>query len=284
MSPEYDLLEFDGVSYTYPCNRRPTIDNLTLKIQPHRRHAAIGRNGCGKTTFFRLANGLYRPQKGVIRWQGKPLKYDRKFLNQLRQQVGLVFQNPEQQLVATTVEEDISYGLCNLGLSESEIARRVRQALLDFDLVNLSDAPINYLSLGQKKRVSIADVMVLPPQLLFLDEPTAYLDPYQVRNFHTLLNRIQEMGTTVVLATHNLDFVEAWADWIFVIDGGRVALEGTPETVFSQRQKLQDLGLGVPLVFDVMNGLREDEAIALSPEQLRRIRHHICRRSWHGDG
>ncbi|MEB3882407.1 ABC transporter ATP-binding protein [Lyngbya sp. CCY1209] len=284
MSPEYNLLEFDGVSYTYPCNQRPTLQDFTLDIQSHRRHAAIGRNGCGKTTFFRLANGLYRPQKGVIRWRGKPLKYDRTSLNQLRQQVGLVFQNPEQQLVATTVEEDISYGLCNLGLSESEIARRVGQTLRDFDLMSLADAPINYLSLGQKKRVSIADVMVLQPQLLFLDEPTAYLDPYQVRNFHTLLNRIQEMGTTVVLATHNLDFVEAWADWVFVIDGGRVALEGTPETVFNQIQKLRDLGLGVPLVFDVMNGLMEDEAIALSPEQLRGIRHHIRRRSWHGEG
>ena len=284
MSPEFSLLEFDGVSYTYPCNQRPTLRNFTLNIQPHRRYVAIGRNGCGKTTFFRLANGLYRPQKGVIRWQGKPLKYDRTFLNQLRQQVGLVFQNPEQQLVATTVEEDISYGLCNLGLSESEIARRVQQTLLDFDLMNLADAPINYLSLGQKKRVSIADVMVLQPQLLFLDEPTAYLDPHQVRNFKNLLNQIQEMGTTVVLATHNLDFVEAWADWIFVIDEGRVVLEGTPEIVFNQTQKLRDLGLGVPLVFDVMNGLMEDEAIALSPEQLRGIRHHIRRRSWHWDG
>ncbi|MGC9524941.1 MAG: energy-coupling factor ABC transporter ATP-binding protein [Limnospira sp.] len=281
MSPEFDLLEFEGISYTYPCNQRPTLDHLNLKIRPHRRHAAIGCNGCGKTTFFRLANGLYRPQKGVIRWRGKPLKYDRKSLNQLRQQVGLVFQNPEQQLVATTVEEDISYGLCNLGLSESEIARRVRQTLFDFDLLDLADAPINYLSLGQKKRVSIADVMVLQPQLLFLDEPTAYLDPHQVRNFNSVLNCIQEMGTTVVLATHNLDFVEAWADWVFVMDGGRVVLEGTPETVFNQIQKLRDLGLGVPLVFDVMNGLMEDEAIALSPEQLRGIRHHIRRRSWH---
>lgn len=279
MSSEFKLLEFQDVEYIYPCSQHPTIKNLTLKIGLYKRYAVIGRNGCGKTTLFRLANGLYRPQGGVICWRGEPLRYERQWLNKLRQNVGLVFQNPEQQLVATTVEEDISYGLFNLGLSESKIAQRVQQVLFDFDLVSLADAPINYLSLGQKKRVSIADIMVLEPQLLFLDEPTAYLDPYQVINFYCLLNHIQQQGTTLVLATHNLDFVEAWADWVFVIDGGRLALEGTPEQVFSQGQKLQDLGLGTPLVFDLINGLQEQK-IAFSPEQLNQIRRQIRYHNW----
>ncbi len=279
MSSEVDLLRFDNVEYIYPCSQHPAVQNLSLTIPKNKRCALIGRNGCGKTTLFRLANGLFRPQRGVIHWQGKPLQYNRKSLNQLRHQVGLVFQNPEQQLVATTVAEDISYGLCNLGLPDSEIAQRVQQALLDFDLINLANAPINYLSLGQKKRVSIADVMVLQPQLLLLDEPTAYLDPGQVRNFRVTLDKIQNAGTTVVLATHNLDFVEAWAEWVIVMDAGQVVLTGTPETVFTQTQKMGDLGLGVPLVLKflqrIQDELKLDDLTPLSVDQLQKIRQNL---------
>ena len=279
MSPESEIIRFQDVEYTYPCSQRSAVQNLTLRIPQHKRCAVIGRNGCGKTTLFRLANGLYRPKRGIIEWRGKPLKYDQKSLNQLRQQVGLVFQNPEQQLVATTVEEDISYGLCNLGLPESEIAQRVQQALLDFDLLSLADAPINYLSLGQKKRVSIADVMVLQPQLLLLDEPTAYLDPKQVQNFRQTLEKVYSRGTTILLATHNLDFVEAWADWVFVMDSGEIVLEGTPETVFSQSQQIQELGLGVPLIVTALNAIQDElnlnQLTPLSAEQLQKIRQRI---------
>ncbi|MGB3404923.1 MAG: ABC transporter ATP-binding protein [Microcoleaceae cyanobacterium] len=271
MSPELNLLTFNQIEYIYPCSQRPAVQNLTVSIPQYRRCAIIGRNGCGKTTLFRLANGLYRPQRGVISWQGKPLRYHRQALNQLRHQIGLVFQNPEQQLVATTVAEDISYGLCNLGLPESEIIQRVQKALSDFDLIHLADAPINYLSLGQKKRVSIADVMVLQPKLLLLDEPTAYLDPQQIRNFRTTLETIQNAGTTVVLATHNLDFVEAWADWVIVMDGGKVVLTGTPETVFNQEEKMLELGLGIPLVYEFLKIIQDE----VSAEKVELIRQHL---------
>ncbi len=152
------ILEFDRTSYSYPCGSRAAIHDLNLKV-PRRENAAgsIGQNGCGKTTFFLLANGLYQPQQGIIRWEGEPFCYDRKSLMQLRQQIGLVFQNPEHQLVASTVEEDISYGLYNLGLTESEIAQQVQQAIDQFDLSELAREPIHNLSLGQKKRVSTAD-------------------------------------------------------------------------------------------------------------------------------
>jgi cobalt/nickel transport system ATP-binding protein len=121
--------------------------------------------------------------------------------------------------------------------------------------------------------------MVLQPQLLFLDEPTAYLDSYQVTNFHGLLNQIQQQGTTLVIATHNLDFVEAWADWVLVLDGGKLACQGTPKAVFSQGQQLQDLGLGVPLVGDLINWLQA-ENMALSETQLNQIQQQIRDRYW----
>jgi cobalt/nickel transport system ATP-binding protein len=280
---EFDqLMEFERVAYTYPCTQLPAVQNLALNIPSNSCCALIGRNGCGKTTLFRLANGLYHPTQGRIRWQGQPLRYDHRSLNQLRQQVGLVFQDPEKQLVGGTVEEDLSYGLCNLGLPDREVRRRVQAALEAFDLADLADTPVNYLSLGQKKRLSIADVMVLEPQLLLLDEPTAYLDPAQTRNLLNILDSIGRTGVTILIATHDLEFVDAWADWVLVMDQGQLILEDTPENVFKQRQRLEDLGLGVPIsayLLDVL-GRGGQEAIAQlpladAPMQIRKLQQRL---------
>ncbi|MGB3299158.1 MAG: ABC transporter ATP-binding protein [Phormidesmis sp.] len=237
------LLSFEQINYTYPCNPKPTLQGLSLQISTGRRYAVIGQNGCGKTTLFRLANGLYRPSSGTVRWQGEALSYSRTSLYQLRQQVGLVFQNPEEQLVAATVEEDLSYGLCNLKLPDAEIARRVQQTLEAFELTDLADFPVNYLSLGQKKRLAIADIMILRPRLLLLDEPTAYLDPGQVRNLRQMLATIQTEGTTLIIATHNLNFVQDWADWVIVMNQGQIVMEDTPAAIFSRPPFLKAMGL-----------------------------------------
>jgi cobalt/nickel transport system ATP-binding protein len=251
------LLAFEEVDYTYPNRPQPALQNLTLRIPQGKRCALLGQNGCGKTTLFLLANGLCKPQSGVMYWQGSPLRYDRTSLMDLRQKVGLVFQDPEQQLVASTVEEDISYGLCNLGLPEPEINRRVSKAITAFNLSDLADRPVHHLSLGQKKRVSLADVMVLQPELLLLDEPTAYLDQLHTRDLMVKLRQIHEMGTTIVMATHDLDLAYCWADWIFILDKGKLVLEGTPQEVFAQRDVLDRLQLGVPLVFSVLDQVAE---------------------------
>jgi cobalt/nickel transport system ATP-binding protein len=246
------ILEFEQVYYTYPGGQKPVLQALDFKIPLHKKCALIGHNGCGKTTLFLLANGLYKPQKGNIYWQGQPLKYDRKSLIDLRQKVGLIFQNPEQQLVASTVEEDISYGLCNLELPVAEIEQRVQQALAEFKLEEIAEKPVHHLSLGQKKQVSLADVMVLKPELLLLDEPTAYLDNLHSRNLMSSLKEIYADGTTILMATHDLNLVCGWADWVFVMDQGRLVREGNPEDVFSQRDLLEKLQLGVPLVYEAL--------------------------------
>lgn len=237
------LMEFEQISYTYPSSDRETLQCLSFQIKARKKYALIGHNGCGKTTLFRIANGLYRPCAGIIRYESHPLKYDRHSLNQLRQNVGLVFQDPEQQLVATTVEEDLSFGLCNLGLPEAIIAQKVHEALINFNLLDLADYPINYLSLGQKKRVAIADIMILKPKLLLLDEPTAYLDPRQKRDMIKQLEQIHQEGTTILLATHDLDFVYNWADWVLVMNQGKLILEGTTLNVFRQKKLLAEIEL-----------------------------------------
>ena len=269
------LLEFENVSYTYSGSQRPAIVDLSLSIPTGKRCALIGQNGCGKTTLFLLANGLYRPQQGKILWQQRPLTYDRANLMKLRQQVGLVFQNPEQQIVATTVEEDISYGLYNLGLPTPIVAERVQQALLDFNLTELAQTPIHHLSLGQKKRVSIADVMVLQPELLLLDEPTAYLDPRHTRLLLNTLHQIHATGTTIVMATHDLDLVYRWADWLLVMDRGKLILSGTPVEIFSQTEILAglelDLPISVELLVEIKLSIDRDKSLDRDTTQLEEL-------------
>jgi cobalt/nickel transport system ATP-binding protein len=250
------LLKFESVNYIYSGSQYPAIADLSIEIPTGKRCALIGQNGCGKSTLFLLANGLYQPQSGKIFWQQQPVKYDRQSLMKLRQQVGLVFQNPEQQIVATTVEEDISYGLFNLGLSTPVIAERVRQALIDFNLTDLAHKPIHHLSLGQKKRVSIADVMVLRPELLLLDEPTAYLDPRHTRLLLATLQQIHAAGTTIVMATHDLDLVYRWADWVLVMDRGNLVMSGTPVDIFSQTETLAALEIDLPIAVELLAEVR----------------------------
>ena len=251
------LLDFEQVGYTYAGSSQPALQNLTLRIPAGKRSALIGQNGCGKTTLFLLANGLYKPQQGAVRWQGVPLRYDRKSLMELRQKVGLVFQDPEQQLVAATVEEGpfiwtLQPGAIGLR-SEPESCRGDR----GFRSGGSGSASRASPQFGTKKRVSIADVMVLQPELLLLDEPTAYLDHRHTRDLMAKLRQIHDRGTTIVMATHNLDLAYCWADWIFILDQGRLVMEGTPQTVFAQRETLESLQLGVPLVFDILDQVAE---------------------------
>lgn len=257
------LLEYEQVDYSYPQAKNRVLNGLSLKIPTGKKCALIGQNGCGKTTFFLLSNGLYKPQNGRILWKGKALDYNRKSLMQLRQKVGLIFQDPEQQLVASTVEEDISYGLCNLNLPEHEIKARVEQALIEFGLTELAHRPVHHMSLGQKKRVSIADVMVLKPEMLLLDEPTAYLDKLHTRNLMTTLQRIHASGTTILMASHDLDLIYRWADWIFVMDSGKLIIEGKPQDIFNQRQIINNLQLEIPLLHDMLTTLELSDEKAI---------------------
>ncbi|MBD2579874.1 ABC transporter ATP-binding protein [Oscillatoria sp. FACHB-1406] len=244
------LLEFRSVCYTYPGTEYPAVRDINLAIAAGQKTVILGHNGCGKSTLLFLADGLYRCDSGAIYWQGEPLKYQARMLNLWRQRIGLAFQDPEQQLVAATVAEDISYGLCNLPLSEAEIARRLHQTLLDFSLQELADRPLHHLSLGQKRRVALAGVMALQPELLLLDEPTAYLDRRQTRHLFEELDRIQASGTTIVIATHDLDLAYAWADWAIVLHEGRLMHSSPAPDLFGCADLLEELQLGLPTLLE----------------------------------
>ncbi len=257
------LVEFQAVDYTYPAVNRPTIHNLNLIVPRHRRTALIGQNGCGKTTFFALCQGLYQPQAGQIYWQGQPSN------SKTRQKIGLLFQNPEQQIIANTVIEDLAYGLVNRGLPPQQIQHLVGQCLREFQLVDLADKPVHHLSLGQKKLVSLAGVMILQPDLLLLDEPTAYLDQLHTQQFLRALRRVYAAQTTIVLATHDLNLVYRWADWVLVMHQGQIVLAGTPEQVFRQRQLLEELNLGVPLFVELLDWIEAESGTTQGQLQQR---------------
>lgn len=251
------LLEMEDVHFAYPGSAQTALNGLSLRVPAGKKCVLLGRNGCGKSTLLLHANGIYRPQRGVVKWRGRPFAYNLRWLADIRRKVGLVLQDPEHQFVAATVEEDISYGLCNVGLPEAAIRRRVAEILERFGLLGLAQTPLHHLSLGQKKWVALAGVMAVEPELLLLDEPTASLDPYHEKRLLQELDRLHAAGTTVMMATHDLDLALAWGDWIFVVDGGRLVLEGTPEAVFSQRDVLEELRLGVPLLAEVWQMLLE---------------------------
>jgi cobalt/nickel transport system ATP-binding protein len=271
------ILEFEQVHYTYPIAQEPALNGLTLRLKAGKKSVIIGQNGCGKSTLFMLAAGLYKPQLGRVLSNSQPLSYNRQFISQWRQNTGLVFQDPEQQLVAPTVAADISYGLCNLNLPENEIAQRVEQILIDFDLQALATRPIHHLSLGQKKRVALAGVMILRPKLLLLDEPTAYLDPLQNRKLLAKLAAIQASGTTILIATHDLNFVYEWADWIFVMHQGKLVLEGEAKDIFSQKI-ITELQLGLPLLWEVWEALPQElrlPKIKSMPKTIDELREYL---------
>jgi cobalt/nickel transport system ATP-binding protein len=251
------LLEFRDIYYSYPMAKVPTLQGLSFRLPRHQKTALIGQNGCGKSTMFLIADGLCKPDRGQIRLDDSLLKFDRSTLKQWRQRIGLVFQDPEQQLVAPTVAADISYGLCNQGLSDAEVATKVLKTLTDFNLTDLALSPLQHLSLGQKKRVSIAGVMALQPELLLLDEPTAYLDPIQTRNLLAELESIAKLGTTLLIATHDLDFVYEWADWVLVMDEGRLIAEGETLAVFEQLQSMPYFELGMPTLWQIWSRLAD---------------------------
>ncbi|MEN9216088.1 MAG: ABC transporter ATP-binding protein [Gloeomargarita sp. HHBFW_bins_162] len=238
------MLTFHGVGYTYPGTSQPAV-YLHCTLPAGQKTVILGGNGSGKSTLLFLAAGLYPCTQGWLTWRGERMRS----LRQWRQRMGLVFQNPEHQLVAATVAEDISYGLCNLSLPMAEIHRRLQQTLTNFELHDLAQVPLHHLSQGQKRRVALAGVMALEPEVLLLDEPTTYLDYGQTQILLRQLTRIHQQGTTLVMATHDLDLAYAWADWVIVLEAGQVVQSAPAAQFFADGGILHHEQLGVPTLW-----------------------------------
>ncbi|MET9540254.1 ATP-binding cassette domain-containing protein [Streptomyces sp. NPDC006553] len=190
----------------------PVLSGVDFAVAEGRAVALLGRNGSGKTTLLRLLSGGLRCVSGSLRLDGEEVAYDRRGLTRLRTTVQLVVQDPDDQLFAASVEQDVSFGPTNLGLPEDEVRRRVREALEALDITALADRPTHLLSYGQRKRAAIAGAVAMRPRVLIMDEPTAGLDPHGQERLLDALQRLREAGTTVLMATHDVDLALRWAD------------------------------------------------------------------------
>ena len=251
------VIEAQDVSYTYDGNDERALDGLNLKIRRGTKVAFMGGNGSGKSTFFLCLNGIRRPDTGKIRIDGKAIEYTRKGLLEVRGRVGIVFQEPDDQLFSASVYEEISFGILNLGADEETARSEVESVIEELEITPFQDRPAHALSGGQKKQVAIADILVMHPEVMILDEPAAALDPKHTKKVQQIVDHLTEKGITVLMATHDIDYAYAWADEIILMHEGKVIRQGTPFDVCSDRAALKTASLEVPAVLRIHQRLKE---------------------------
>ena len=241
------IISISGLTKTYASGLQ-ALKTTNLEIGKGEIFALLGPNGAGKTTLFLHCNGILRPASGRVLFNGSPLDYGRRGLRELRSRIGLVFQNPDSQLFSASVREDVSFGPMNLGLERQVVAERVENALEAVGMAGCADKPVHNLSYGQKKRVCIAGVLAMRPQLMILDEPTAGLDIRMQNELLAVLERLHGEGITIVMATHDVDLAYSWADRACLLDRGRLVAGFAAYDFPAHGEMLAQFGLGVPQV------------------------------------
>ena len=238
-------ISVNGVSFSYD-KKTDAIKNLTFSVEKGDYIAVIGHNGSGKSTLARLLNGLLKPDQGEVIVDGL-LVGDKKTLFEVRKRVGVVFQNPDNQLVASIVEDDVAFGPENLGVPRKEIAERIDFALSAVGMQEFRKSTPSRLSGGQKQRIAIAGVLALKPDVLILDESTAMLDPKGRKEVLSVVKQLnKEQGVTVIAITHYMEEVTD-ADRVLVMDDGKLVMDGTPAQIFARADEIKALGLELPL-------------------------------------
>ena len=251
------VLSTENLGFTYP-DGTEAIKDINISIEKGDKVAIIGPNGAGKSTLLSHFNGLSEPTKGLIKIKGKTIVYKKKPLIEVRQKVGVVFQNPDNQLFAPSVVEDVAFGPMNLGLSLEEVDNRVKESLKLVGMTGFENKPPHHLSGGQKKRVSIAGVVAMRPEIMILDEPTAGLDPQGVEQVLNILNNLNETGMSIIISSHDIEMITEFADKIFVLHEGEIINQGTTEEVFRNHELLIKSHLRPPKSSEILDKLQKN--------------------------
>lgn len=227
------------------------LKGVDLKIKKGKKIAFLGANGSGKSTFFLCLNGILKPQKGTVYYEDNPISYKRKGLLDLRSKVQIVFQDPDDQLFCANVEQEISFGILNLGVEEDQVRTEVNTVMEHLEILPYKDKPTHALSGGQKKQVSVADILVMHPEVIILDEPCSALDPKHTDMVNHYIDELSTRGMTVLISTHDMDYAYAWADEIVIFHEGDILIQGSPQEVFENEQIIKQANLTQPYVLQL---------------------------------
>ena len=238
MEKEY-IIETMNLNYKYQDGTK-ALNNISLKIEKGKKITFLGVNGSGKSTLFLNFNGVLKPSSGTVFYKGNEIKYKAVSLNALRKNVGIVFQDPDNQLFSASVYQEVSFGPMNLKFEEAEVRHRVDDALINTGMIQFKDKAVHFLSYGQKKRVAIADIIAMNPEIIILDEPTSSLDPKHSKQIIEIFDELNKKGMTVILSTHDVDLAYTWSDYIFVMKEGKIIREGTPYEIFSDNELIDN--------------------------------------------
>ena len=246
-----------NLSFTYP-DGTEALKNVNIQIKKGEKIAIMGPNGAGKSTLFSHFNGLSEPTSGHVEIDGEKIVFTREELLKVRQKVGIVFQDPNDQLFAPTVKEDVAFGPMNLGLDYDEVNARIKEALEMVGMSGFEDKTPHHLSGGQQKRVAIAGIIAMRPEIMILDEPTAGLDPEGVDKVLNILNKLNEEGMSIIISSHDIEMVNHFADKIFVLYGGEIIAKGDKHQIFSDKELLKKAHLKAPITTEILYKLKKN--------------------------
>lgn len=248
------IIRVEDLHYTYS-GEKTALNGINVKINEGEKIAVVGSNGAGKSTFFLNMNGVLRADHGELYYRGT--RITKKNLNDLRKHIGIVFQDADNQIIASTVMAEVSFGPMNLKLPREEVVRRVDEALEYMNITEFKDRPPHYLSGGEKKRVSIADIIAMKSEVIIFDEPTAALDPVNAQMLEEVLMKLGKEGKTILISTHDVDFAYRWAERVLVFSGGNIIADGTPLEIFRDGDILEQANLRRPMMLDVYEKMTE---------------------------
>jgi cobalt/nickel transport system ATP-binding protein len=250
------ILEAREIRYSYPRGME-AIRGISFHIRKKEKIALVGPNGAGKSTLLMMFNGMIRPDSGIMLFDNEPVRYDMASLRILRKRVGFVLQDPDRQIIAPTVYQDIAFGPTNLGLGEEEVKAAVTQALRHVGLEGFERRPPHHLSGGEKKRVAIAGVLAMDPDVLVFDEPTSGLDPSGSEDIMELLDELNNEGKTIIISTHDVELAYPWADRVILMLGGRILQEDIPEVAFGNPESVRLAHLSLPVLLELHSELQK---------------------------
>lgn len=255
---EKPILSVENLYYVYG-NGKSALDGVGVDIYEGEKIAVIGSNGSGKSTFFLNINGVFTAQQGKITYRDTVI--NKKNLKELRKNIGIVFQDADNQIIASTVMAEVGFGPMNLKLPKEEVLERVEEALTYMNISHLKDRPPHYLSGGEKKRVSIADIIAMKSEIIIFDEPTAALDPLNALMLEEVLGKLSSEGKTMLISTHDVDFVYRWAERVLVFSDGKIIADGTPLEIFKDIEILKKANLKQPTMLEIYELLVEKQLL-----------------------